>query len=139
MEANSFDEIVHKTINKIKHLTEIDKFKPKDIAVLGVDSMRPGSYNSTTSMTKELSKLGFKVIGAYEYSLPYIDPKEENDITFSDIRSFKGLEKRAVILVNFKEVNKENIQKIYTGLSRARGDLTIISYPKAIEEIKKIN
>lgn len=139
VEANSFDEIVHKTVNKIKHLIEVDKFKPKDIAVLGVDSMRPSANNSTTSMTKELNKLGCKVIGAYEYSLPYIDPKEENDITFSDIRSFKGLEKRAVILVNFKEVNKENIQKIYTGLSRARGDLTIISYPKAIEEIKKIN
>ena len=101
--------------------------------------MRPSANNSSVSMTKELTKLGCKVIGAYEYSLPYLDPKEENSITFSDIRSFKGLEKRAVILVNFKEVNKENIQKIYTGLSRARGDLTVISYSEAIKDIKKIS
>ena len=52
---------MHKTVNKIKHLIEVDKFKPKDIAVLGVDSMRPSANNSTTSMTKELNKLGVRL------------------------------------------------------------------------------
>ena len=63
----------------------------------------------------------------------------DNNISFSDVRSFKGLEKSAVILVNFKEVNKDNIQRIYTGLSRARGDLTVISYKTALDKIKEIN
>ena len=45
--------------------------------------------------TKELIKeLDVKVIGAWDYSLPYMDPKEVNDITYSDVESFKGLEKK---------------------------------------------
>ena len=35
-------------------------------------------------------------------------------------------------------MNKENIQKIYTGLSRARGDLTVVTYSEAINEIKNL-
>ena len=62
-------------------------------------------------MTNELKKLDLKVIGAWDYSLPYIDPKEENDITFSDVRSFKGLEKRVIILVNFAELNENQFNK----------------------------
>lgn len=139
VEADSFDEIIIKTIEKVKSLIEVDKFKARDIAVLGVDNMRPSLNESDLSMTKGLTSLGLKVIQAYDYSLPYLDPNEQNCITFSDVRSFKGLEKRSVILVNFKEVNKENIKRIYTGLSRARGDLTIITYKNAIDEIKSIS
>jgi hypothetical protein len=138
IEANSFDEIINQTIIKVKHLIENEKFKPRDIGVLGVDSMLPSKYGSFKSMTKELTKLGLKVINAWDYSLPYMDPNEENDISFSDIRSFKGLEKRIIILVNFKEINKENVEKIYTGLSRARGELIVITYGKAIKQLKEL-
>ena len=51
----------------------------------------------------------------------------ENSITFENYRRFKGLEKRAIILVNIFDINNETVGKIYTGLSRARGYLTIIS------------
>jgi superfamily I DNA and RNA helicase len=78
------------------------------------------------------------VIGAWDYSLPYMDPKEENDITFSDVRSFKGLEKRVIILVNFAELNEKSVQQIYTGLSRARGDLIVISNQKSVNQIKEL-
>ena len=67
-----------------------------------------------------------------------MDPKEVNDITYSDVESFKGLEKKVVILVNFKEINKDSVQKIYTGLSRAKGDLIVISYQKSVNQIKEL-
>ena len=144
IEANSFEEIVTKTIEQVKNLISKEKFKPMDLGVLGVDSMRPSNYGTRMSMGNELKGLGLKVINAWDYSLPYLDTKEtkakneENDITFSDVRSFKGLEKEVIILVNFSEINEKTVQQIYTGLSRARGDLIIISNEKSISQIKEL-
>ena len=144
IEANSFEEIVTKTIEQVKNLISKEKFKPMDMGVLGVDSMRPSNYGTKMSMSNELKRLGLKVINAWDYSLPYLDTKEtkakneENDITFSDVRSFKGLEKEVIILVNFSEINEKTVQQIYTGLSRARGDLIIISNGKSISQIKEL-
>ena len=138
IEANNFDEIVKKTIEKVDFLIKEEKFKPRDIGVLGIDSMKPSNYGTKLSMTSELKKLDLKVIGAWDYSLPYMDPREENDITFSDVRSFKGLEKRVIILVNFAELNEKSVQQIYTGLSRARGDLIVISNQKSVNQIKEL-
>ena len=138
IEADGFEKIIGKTIEKVELLMKEEKFKPRDIGVLGIDSMRPSIYGTKLSMTNELKKLNLKVIGAWDYSLPYMDPKEENDITFSDVRSFKGLEKRVIILVNFAELNEKSVQQIYTGLSRARGHLIIISNQKSINQIKEL-
>jgi len=138
IEADSFEKIIEKTIEKVDFLIKEEKFKPKDIGVLGINSMKPSDYGTKLSMTKELKKLDLKVINAWDYSLPYMDPKEENDITFSDVRSFKGLEKRVIILVNFAELNEKSVQQIYTGLSRARGHLIIISNQKSINQIKEL-
>ena len=63
---------------------------------------------------------------------------EKDNITQSDVRSFKGLEKRVIILVNFSEINEKSVQQIYTGLSRARGDLIVISNEKSINQIKEL-
>ena len=136
IEAQNFEDIIDKSIDKVKSLIKTEGFKGSDIVVLGVDSMRPSNYGTRKSMTTELKKLGLEVINAWDYSKPYLEDGMENNISFSDVRSFKGLEKSAVLLVNFSEVNKENIQKIYTGLSRARGDLTVITYKKALDQLK---
>ena len=137
IEAQNFEDIIDKSIDKVKYLIKTEGFKGSDIVVLGVDSMRPSNYGTRKSMTSELKKLGLEVINAWDYSKPYLEDGMENNISFSDVRSFKGLEKSAVLLVNFSEVNKENIQKIYTGLSRARGDLTVITYKKALDQLKE--
>ncbi len=138
IEANSFEEIINKTITKVKDYIDFDKFKPMDIGVLYLGSMDGRKYNSKMSMTTELKKLNIKVIGAREYEIPYLFSKEENDISFSDVNSFKGLEKTAVILANFSEINEKTVREIYTGLSRARGDLTIITYKQGINQIKEL-
>ena len=138
IEANSFEEIIDKTILRVKSYLSDEKFKPMDIGVLYVGSMDRRKYNSKISMTTELKKLNVKVIGARDYEMPYLFSNEENDISFSDVNSFKGLEKTAVILVNFSEINEKTVREIYTGLSRARGDLTIIASTKAISQIKEL-
>jgi len=138
IEANSFEEIISKTIIKVKDYLNNEKFKPMDIGVLYLGSMDKKNYNSKMSMTTELKKLGIEVIGARDYEKPYLSSKYENDISFAGVNSFKGLEKTAVILVNFPEINEKTVREIYTGLSRARGDLTVITYSKAINQIKEL-
>jgi len=138
IEANSFEEIINKTITRVKDYIDFEKFKPMDIGVLYLGSMDGRKHNSKMSMTTELKKLDVKVIGAREYEMPYLYSNEENDISFSDVNSFKGLEKTAVILANFSEINEKTVREIYTGLSRARGDLTVITYKKAINQIKEL-
>ena len=136
--ANNFDEIVLKTVEKVNHLINEEKFKPRDIGILGVDSMKATDHGAQLWLGSELKKLNLKVIHAWDYSLPYLDPNEKDNITTSDVRSFKGLEKRVIILVNFSEINEKSIQQIYTGLSRARGDLIVISNEKSINQIKEL-
>ena len=136
--ANSFDEMVLKTKEKVNYLIKEEKFKPKDIGVLGVNSMRATDHGANLWMGPELEKLNLKIIHAWDYSKPYLDPKEENSITTSDVRSFKGLEKRVIFLVNFSELNDKTVQQIYTGLSRARGHLIIISNEKSTNQIKEL-
>ena len=110
-----------------------------NIGVLYLNSMDGRKNNSKLSMTRELKKLGVKVIGAREYEIPYLKEGESDNISFSDVNSFKGLEKEAVILCNFKEINESTVKEIYTGLSRATGDLTVITYKEAINQIRKLN
>lgn len=137
IEINSFDELVIKVIEKVQSLINNDKIKPKDIGIIGVENMMPSKNNGKLSMTKKLKELDLTVLGAEEYSDAY-EPGGENSITFENYRRFKGLEKRAIILVNIFDINKDSVEKIYTGLSRARGDLTVIAYQKAINQIKKL-
>ena len=139
IEANSFDEIIKQTIIRVEALIKKDGFKPMNIGVLYLNSMDGRKNNSKLSMTRELKKLGVKVIGAREYEIPYLKEGESDSISFSDVNSFKGLEKEAVILCNFKEINESTVKEIYTGLSRATGDLTVITYKEAINQIKHIN
>ena len=139
IEANSFDEIIKQTIIRVEALIKKDGFKPMNIGVLYLNSMDGRKNNSKLSMTRELKKLGVKVIGAREYEIPYLKEGESDNISFSDVNSFKGLEKEAVILCNFKEINESTVKEIYTGLSRATGDLTVITYKEAINQIKHIN
>lgn len=138
IEANSFDEIINKTVLTVKNYLDNEKFKPMDIGVLYLGSMDGKNYNSKMSMTRELKKLDIKVIGAREYERPYFNHKSADEISFSDVNSFKGLEKTAVILANFGEINEKTVREIYTGLSRARGDLTIVTYKKAIDQLKEL-
>tara|TARA_B100000686_G_C16796616_1_gene982850 strand:- start:1470 stop:3290 length:1821 start_codon:yes stop_codon:yes gene_type:complete len=138
IEANSFEKIIKQTIIRVEELIKNDGFKPMNIGVLYLNSMDGRKNNSKLSMTTELKKLGVKVIGAREYEIPYLNESESNNISFSDVNSFKGLEKEAVILCNFKEINESTVKEIYTGLSRAMGDLTVITYKEAINQIRNL-
>ena len=99
--------------------------------------MKPPS-SQDLSVTTELKKKGFDVISAEKYSEPYLEKSKENSISFDSIRRFKGLEKTVIILTNLKEINKETVKNLYTGLSRARAHLIVISNQKSIGQIKEL-
>ena len=80
----------------------------------------------------------FVVISGVDYSEPYLNKSKENCITLDSIRRFKGLEKTVIIVTNLGEINKETVKNLYTGLSRARAHLIIISNKKVINQIKDL-
>ena len=138
--ADTFDEIVEKSKNKILRLIDEEKFNGKDIAILSDLSMKPSNYNSTNSLRSNLEENSLEVISAREYAIPYIKEGNENKITFDSIKRFKGLEKPIILLVNLDSNmdNEDKMRDIYSGLSRARGHLIIVSNQQSINYLKEL-
>ena len=93
---------------------------------------------SDPSLTTEIKKKGLGVVSAEEYSEPYLDKSKENCVTLDSIRRFKGLEKTIIILTNLDEITRETVKNLYTGLSRARAHLIVISNQKSVNQIKEL-
>ena len=138
--ADTFDEIVDKSKNKVLRLIEEEKFNGKDIAILSDLSMKPANYNSKNSLRSNLEENDLEVISAREYAMPYIKEGYENKITFDSIKRFKGLEKPIIFLVNLENNldNEDKMRDIYSGLSRARGHLIIVSNQQSINYLKEL-
>ncbi|MDC0598005.1 ATP-binding domain-containing protein, partial [Candidatus Pelagibacter sp.] len=138
--ADTFDEIVEKSKSKILRLIDEEKFNGKDIAILSDLSMKPSNYNSTNSLRSNLEENNLEVISAREYAIPYIKEGNENKITFDSIKRFKGLEKPIILLVNLDSNmdNEDKMRDIYSGLSRARGHLIIVSNQQSINYLKDL-
>ena len=138
--ADSFDEIVDKSKNKVLRLISEEKFNGSDIAILSDLSMKPANYNSKNSLRANLEENDLEVISAREYAMPYIREGYENKITFDSIKRFKGLEKPIILLVNLDNNldNEDKMRDIYSGLSRARGHLIIVSNQQSINYLKEL-
>ena len=138
--ADNFDDMIKKSTNKILKLIKEEKFVGRDIAVLSDKSMKPSNNNSQISLRNLLEENGLEVISAREYALPYIRENLENNVTFDSIKRFKGLEKPIILLVNLEEnLNDEKkMRDIYSGLSRARGHLIIVSNQNSINFLKEL-
>ena len=138
--ADTFDEIVDKSKNKVLKLISEEKFNGSDIAILNDLSMKPTNYNSKNSLRVNLEENDLEVISAREYAMPYIREGYENKITFDSIKRFKGLEKPIILLVNLDNNldNEDKMRDIYSGLSRARGHLIIISNQQSINYLKEL-
>ena len=64
-----------------------------------------------------------------EYNIQDFSPKYSgNKLSFSTIKSFKGLEKPVIILVDIDEDAIADLQLMYVALSRARTGLYIIEF-----------
>ena len=138
LEVNDRNDQIIKVTEIINKLVNKEKVVPRDIAVIYDGSIKAPSKNDL-SITTEIKKNGFDVISAEDYSEPYINKSKENCITLDSIRRFKGLEKTVIIVTNLKEITKETVKNLYTGLSRARAHLVIISNKKVINQIKGLN
>jgi superfamily I DNA and RNA helicase len=137
IEIKNWNDQVSQIVSTVEKLVKTGKVIPKNIAIIYDGSMKPPSRQDL-SVTTELKKKGFDVISAEKYSEPYLEKSKENSISFDSIRRFKGLEKTVIILTNLKEINKENVKNLYTGLSRARAHLIVISNQKSIGQIKEL-
>jgi len=137
IEINNRNEQIEKITETIDKLVKKEKVLPKNIAVIYDGSIRAPS-RSDPSLTTEIKKKGLGVVSAEEYSEPYIDKSKENCITLDSIRRFKGLEKTVIIVTNLDEITKETVKNLYTGLSRARAHLIIITNKNIINKIKEL-
>ena len=137
IEIKDWDEQIKKITETIEKLVKKEKIIPKNIAVIYDGSMRPPKKDDL-SLTKEIKKKGYEILSAEEYSEPYLNKSKENNITLDSIRRFKGLEKTVIILTNLHEITKETVKNLYTGLSRARAHIIIISNKKSVNQIKKL-
>jgi len=137
IEINDRNEQIEKIIETIDKLVRKEKILPKNIAVIYDGSIRAPSRNEL-SLTTEIKKKGLGVVSAEEYSEPYLDKSKENCISLDSIRRFKGLEKTVIILTNLDEITKETVKNLYTGLSRARAHLILISKKNVIQQIRNL-
>jgi len=138
IESKDRNDQINKVCETIQKLVKSGKVAPKDIAVIYDGSIRAPS-KSDLSLTVEIKKNGLGIVNAEEYSEPYLVKEKENCITVDSIRRFKGLEKTVIILTNLDEINRENVKNLYTGLSRARAKLIIITKKEVIEQIRKLD
>ncbi len=67
-----------------------------------------------------------------EFNIHDLDLKNNRDIQFSTIQSFKGLENHVIILTDIDSFSREKL--IYVGLSRAKSILYILETEKADQE-----
>lgn len=137
IEVNDRNDQIIKVTELINKLVNKEKIVPRDIAVIYDGSIKAPTKNDL-SITTEIKKNGFEVISAEDYSEPYLNKSKENCITLDSIRRFKGLEKTVIIVTNLGEINKETVKNLYTGLSRARAHLVIISNKKVINKILEL-
>lgn len=102
----------------IQKLTD-DGIKPNEITILSPNRRE----NSVVSQLGSIKVKNFS-------------PSITDAITFSTIHAFKGLENKAIIMVDIDSFEHE--QLMYVGLSRARVGLFIIESQKARKEYLKI-
>ena len=138
IEVKNWNDQVTQILKTVERLVHKEKIIPKNIGIIyDLTIKTPAPIEKHLNFTKVLGSK-FKLIDSEEYSLPYTDYRKKNCITKDSINRFKGLEKTVIILTNLKEINKETVKKLYTGLSRARTHLIVISNKEVINQIKEL-
>ena len=98
----------------LDRLTGPDDIPAQDIVVL-------------SSHGEKKSRVLREVTGRCRLSL---DPKGPNEVRFSSIRGFKGLEARVVVLCELGDLDEETMDaQLYVGLSRARTHAVVVAPP----------
>jgi len=121
-------------------LVNKEKIEEKNIAILYAGSVAINPEDrEKINFTKTLEEK-FSSVSADYYNLPYLGIYRDRDyskhISKDSINRFKGLEKTAIILFNIEKLDKEAAQTLYTGLSRARAHLIIVSKKDILDKIK---
>lgn len=91
-------------------------FRPEEIVVLSMKGLKEGAANNANKA------LGDIRLVEYEASI-----FSKNQVRFSTVRMFKGLEANAIILTDIDDLETERAQALlYTGMSRAKIHLSLL-------------
>jgi superfamily I DNA/RNA helicase len=75
----------------------------------------------------------FQIIEVNQNKWPILS---DSQVAFSTIKSFKGLEAKAVIICDLEKIDDKEAQSlIYVGMSRAKSHLTVLSSSSIRDQI----
>ena len=140
IECKDWNDQILKVCESAKRLVNKEKIEEKNIAILYAGSVAINPEDrEKINFTKTLEET-FSSVSADYYNLPYLGIYKDRDyskyISKDSINRFKGLEKTAIILFNIEKLDKDAAQSLYTGLSRARAHLIIVSKKDILDKIK---
>ena len=111
-----FDDTANITVPTIDDVVEIDKLIASGVDKSSITLLSAFKFESSVA-----SKLK-------RYKVDLVS-NESNDITYSTIQGFKGLENSIIMLVDIHTYNKPDL--MYVGMSRARNALYIFETKRA--------
>jgi hypothetical protein len=93
--------------------------------LLGPDDVDPGDVVVLSSHRFDRSRVGQALGGRF---VSERDKRRANQVHFSSIRAFKGLESPVVVLCELEDLDEETRdQQLYVGMSRARNHCVIVA------------
>ena len=115
---------------EITRLTEMG-ISPRDIVILSPKRLE----HSNLSGVESVAGLRITDITGYE---PEPTPIKDDEIAFSTIQAFKGMESPAIIIVGIDAVDNDWMRTtLYVGMSRAKSSLTLMIHEDAREDVER--
>ena len=116
---------------EITRLTQTG-ISPKDIVILSPKKLA----GSNLSGVESLAGLRIKNLTEFE---PEPTPVGKDEIAFSTIQAFKGMESPAIIVVGIDSVDSDWMRTtLYVGMSRAKTVLTLMIHQDAREDVERL-
>ena len=103
---------------------------PKDIVILSPKRLEHSNLSGVESVA------GFRITDITGYE-PEPTPIQDDEIAFSTIQAFKGMESPAIIVVGIDSVDNDWMRTtLYVGMSRAKSSLTLMIHEDAREDVR---
>jgi len=122
---------------ELHRLVADEKVPPFRIAVLsGVTASESAVWRQRTFGNEVLVNEAIDDAGRSRGLAPEDLPDDPDDVLFETIRRFKGLERDVVVLVELSPDTRRLDQLLYTGLTRATTQLTVIAPPALADRLR---
>ena len=123
-------ELVRGLESDIKRLTRLVGISPRDIVILSPKRLEHSNLSDVESVA------GFRITDITGYEAEPT-PIQDDEIAFSTIQAFKGMESPAIIVVGIDAVDNDWMRTtLYVGMSRAKSSLTLMIHEDAREDVR---